>query len=247
MFFRFLIVSCAFASLALAQDPPSEESKAAAPPKPSVKQLDETHFQVGEVSFDKKSREIRFPTKVNMIEGLLEYLIVHENGKVHESLLSTKISPTDLNLAFTLLRYPPSVELYSQPAPAGDKPVPAPVVSAEVKAGARVSINVEWKDKGKTRRLPINEWIQHGVKETTMPAGPWVYGGSNFNEGIYSAEASGDVAAIFLSNDAILNYPGDDHDNDDVWTVFTKRVPAEGTDITVIIAPYHPAKPLPKP
>ena len=217
------------------------------PVKPSVEQLDDTRFQIGGVTFDKKSREIRFPTQVNMVEGLLEYLIVHENGKTHEALLTTKISPTNLNLAFSLLSYPPSRELYHVPTYAGEEPVIEPEVPAEVKSAARVSIDVEWTEDGKVRRIPVNEWIQHGVTATSMSAGPWVYGASNFEDGKYTPEVTGDIAAIFLSNAAILNYPGDDNRNDDVWTPFLKRVPAEGTNVTVIIAPFKNAKPIPKP
>ena len=92
MFFRYLISGFALVAIAAAQEPAPVESPAPEPAKPSVKQLDETRFQIGEVTFDKKTREIRFPTKVNMTEGQLEFLVVHENGKVHESLLSTTIS-----------------------------------------------------------------------------------------------------------------------------------------------------------
>ncbi len=232
-----IIAFLAIPGLALAEEP------VAAPVQPSVRQLDGTTFQVGEVTFDKKSREIRFPTRVNMTEGLLEFLVVHENGKIHEALLATKISPTDLNLAFTLLRYPPSRELYRVPTHTGEEPVAEPKVPAAVRAAARVAIEVEWREGERTRRVPVNEWIQHEVTASAMAAGPWVYGGSNFEGGKYMPEVTGDVAAIFLSNAAILNYPGDDNFNDDVWTPYPKRVPTEGTPVTVIIAPNQKSKP----
>ncbi len=251
---RLLILSSTFATLALAQDQSPVEPKslpapdqAVEPVTPSVKKLDATRYQIGEVVFDRKTREIRFPTKVNMTEGLLEFLVVHQNGKVHESLLVTEVSPTHLNLAFTLLRYPPSKELYPLPNETGGVSDNFPEVPADVKAAARVSIEVEWTDEGKIRRVPVNEWIQHAVKSSAMPAGPWVYGGSDFHEGKFVAEISGDITAIFLSMAALINYPGTDNNNDDVWVPFPKRVPPEGTNVTVIIAPYSTATPLPKP
>ncbi len=251
MLLRLLILIPACASLLLAQDAPPTKPQppenTAAPVKPSVKKLDDTHYQIGGVAFDQKTREIRVPTKVNMKEGLLEYLIVHQNGKLHEALLTTEISPTDLNLAFTLLRYSPSRELYPLPDEGGAASSKYPDVPADVKARARVTIDVEWTVDGKVRREPINEWIQHGVKSTPMPAGPWVYGGSEFSEGKFIPETSGDIAAIFLAMSALINYPGNDNNNDDVWTPFTKRIPAEGTTVTVIIAPFQKEKPLPKP
>lgn len=244
-----LVPACA--TFVLAQpDPPAGPQPApetsAEPVKPSVTKLDATRYQIGDVILDEKSREIRFPAQVNMTEGPLEYLIVHHNGKVHEALLTTEISPTHLNLAFSLLRFPASRELHPLPNETGGTSDKFPDVPAAVKAASRVAMDVEWTADGKLRRNPVNEWIQHAVKATSMPAGPWVYGGSDFYDGKFIAETSGDVAAIFLAQSALLNYPGDDHDNDDVWVPFPKRIPAEGTKVTVIIAPFQNAKPLPK-
>ena len=215
--------------------------------KPSVSKLDQTRYQIGEVIFDEKTREIRFPTKVNMTDGLLEFLIVHQNGKVHESLLTTEISPTDLNLAFTLLRYTPSQEFHPLPNDTGGTSDNYPEVAAEIKAAARVTIELEWSKDGKIKRVPANDCIQHAVKTTSMPAGPWVYGASSFDDGKYVAEISGDIVAIFEAPSAILQYPGEDSGNDTVWVPFPKRIPAEGTNVTVIIAPFKNAQPLPKP
>ena len=217
------------------------------PPKPSVVQLDEDRFQIGQVIFNKKFREIRFPTVVNLTEGALEYFVVHENGKVHESLLATKISPTDLNLAFTLLKYRPSQELYPLPNGTGGVSGELTVVAPEVKAAARIQIHVEWDDQGKLKKLPANEWIQHSVRTTSMPAGPWVYSGSDFNSGVYVPESSGDIVAIYLSMASVINYPGADYQNDDVWIPFTERIPPEGTPVTLIISPNTTSKNLPTP
>ena len=201
--------------------------KRSTPSNPPSKNSTPPAIRIGKVIFDQKSREIRFPAKVNMSEGLLEFLIVHENGKVHESLLNTDISPTHLNLAFTLLRYPASRELYPLPNETGGLSGQFPDVPADIKAGARVAIDVEWTDNGKTRRLPINDWIQHAVKTTAMPPGPWVYGGSEFYDGKFAPETTGDIAAIFVSQSALINYPGQDNRDDTVWVAFPKRVPAD--------------------
>ncbi len=241
MLHRPLLLLIASAALAVAQDTPAE------PPKPSIKQLDENKFQIGEITFDKISREIRFPAKIQMSEGLLEFLIVHDNGKIHESLMATAASPTHLNLAFTLLRYLPSRELYFVPTHAGETPPPPVVISEKEKAGSRIAIDVEWQENEKTQRASVNEWIQHSVTAEAMPAGPWVYGASETYEGKYIPEVTGDIAAIFLSNAAIINFPGADNGNDDVWNPFPKRIPADGTAVTVIISPYQNSKPTPKP
>lgn len=215
-----------------------------APVKPSVERIDETRFRIGEVEFDQKTREIRFPAAVNLTEGLLEFLVVHENGKIHESLFHTKISPTHLNLAFKLLRYPASAELYALPNEKGGLSGQFPEVSDEVRNGSRVAIQVRWQDAGKERVVSVNEWIQHAVKGDAMPPGPWVYGGSTVYDGKYVPETTGDIAAIYITGSALLNYPGEDNQDDTVWLSFPKRVPPEGTRVTLIISP-HPTEPTP--
>lgn len=251
-----LLLSCGFAAgqVLSAQDrAPIEPAtlpapdQPVAPVKPVIEKLDETRFRIGEVTFDQKTREIRFPTTVNMTDGLLEFIIVHEKGKLHESLLATTISPTHLNLAFTLLRYPPSPELYPLPNETGGTSWDFPKVDPAIMAAARVTIEVEWQDGERTRRMPINDWIQHAVKTTAMPPGPWVYGGSSIYDGQYSPETTGDIAAIFIAPSALINYPGEDNGDDTVWVPYPKRVPETGTKVTVIIAPYQPTKPPVKP
>lgn len=253
---RALAIFSASAALAAAQFsgpsapqevPRENQGEVAEPAKPAIKKLDETRFQVGEVIFDQKSREIRFPARVNMTEGLLEYLVVHQNGKIHESLFSTEIAATHLNLAFTLLRYKPSRELYAIPSETGGVSNRFEDVPADIKAAARVNLFAEWKEKDKTRKFPVNELIQQEAKGTAMPVGPWVYGGSDFHDGKFVAQTTGDIAAIFSEMASLINYPGEDNGDDTVWIPFPKRLPPTGTEVTIIISPHQKTKPAPTP
>ena len=243
MLLRLLSLIAIGSSFALAQAPES----ASEPVKPSVKKLDGTHYQIGDVTFDQQSREIRFPAEVGEPNRTLEFLVVHENGKTYESLLSSKISATHLSLAFNLLRYLPSRELYPLPNGRGGVTDKFPEVAADVKARARINIEVEWTADGQVRRVPANDWIQHSAKTTAMPAGPWVYGGSEFFEGKYIPETTGDIIAILVAPSALINYPGKDNDDGNVWTTFAARIPPAGTRVTVIITPIHNTPPLAKP
>ncbi len=234
-FLRPLVILAACLTAATAQE--------AAEVKPSVEKIDATHYRIGAVNFDSKTREIRFPASINMTQDLLEFLIVHKNGKIHESLLKTEISPTDLNVAFNLLRYKPSAELYVEPSSPDDPTAKFPAVPEDVKEAARIRIEVEWMDGKSLRKVPINEWVQHSSNGSTMPAGPWVYGGSEVTDGKFQAETTGDIAAIYLSRSALINFPGKDNQDDTVWFVYPKRVPALDSPVTVIISPFQPEKP----
>ena len=123
-----------------------------------------------------KKREIRVPTRVNMTEGLLEFVVVHQNGKIHESLLFTEASPTDVNVALKLLRFQASRELYPLPNETGGTSGKFPEVPEDVRRAARVLIEVEWKSEGKTRKVPINDWIADHPQsplKLAVPAANW--------------------------------------------------------------------------
>lgn len=207
---------------------------------PSVVKLDNGLMKIGEVTFDPKLRQLRVPCTVNMVEGLLEYAVVHENGKIHESLLITKASPLDMNIAFKLLRYVASEELYAIEKERGVLTGNFPKVDEKTRQAARVNLFVEWEAEGKTKKVPLADWVMHAKTTKAMPAEPWVYGGSMMYEGKFLAETSGDVASIFVSRGSLLLFAGKDNQNDDVWLAFTKRIPAQGTAVTFLIEPHQP-------
>jgi hypothetical protein len=114
-----------------------------------------------------------------------------------------------------------------------------------VKAASRLEVKVEWEDEGKTRTALINEWITDTTTGKSMPADPWVYGGSFTANGRYAAEATGDILAIYLSTTTMANFSGKDNNTDEVWLPFPKRVPPVGTKVTVSIRPYSKTAPPP--
>jgi hypothetical protein len=108
-------------------------------------------------------------------------------------------------------------------------------------------MEVEWSDNGTTRRSPINEWLRDKSKDVALAPGPWLYTGSNLSEGKFIPDLSGDIAAIMVDSNAMINYPGTDNEQSVTWFAFPKRVPPVGTDVTVIITPNIKIKPLPTP
>lgn len=214
------------------------EEKPVAAVKPEVEQLDQNRFRIGGVTFDKQTREIRFPAVVNMREGFLEFLVVHEHGAVHESLFRTGVSPTHINLALTLLNYKPSKEFYRIPNKDGSLTEKFYEEPEETKRAARLGIFVEFEKDGEPKRLPANDWVRHETTAQAMPPSSWVYGGSDFYKGNFIPEGSGQIAAIFITDTALINYPGKDNTNDEVWTVMTERVPELETNVTLVLASY---------
>ncbi len=218
----------------------AEEVKPEAPKTeaPKVEKIDEDNYRIGDVSIQKSTREIRFPAAVNLREGFLEYLIVHQNGKIHESLFRTDISPTNLNVALALLRYQPSKELYRIWKEPGVVSEEFHKVPEETRLAARIAIDVEIEKDGEKKRIPVSDWIRHDTTAKAMPPTFWVYGGSEFYDGKFVPETTGDISAIYVTNSSLINYPGDDNFDDEAWTSFTERIPDLDTKVTLVIAPY---------
>jgi hypothetical protein len=232
---RALAIFLVFLGASRAQDeqPP-------APEQPKVVRVDDNTFRIGGIEFLKDSRSIRIPAEVNMTEGLLEYALVHADGKIHESLLLTRVNPTHVNLAFKLLGFNASLELFYALDEDGSASGRLIEETEKNKKAARTQVSVEYKDKKETKSALLHEWITHAVSERPMPSAPWIYGGSFLVEGSFAAETSGDLIAIFTNRSSLLNYAGNDRDNDEVWIPTHGRVPPEGTSVTVVISPLNP-------
>ena len=92
-----LLLTHALWVVSLADDKPDADFKQ------RVKQVSPGMYRVGDVTVDAKLGMAVFPAKVNQLVGLIEYTLVTEIGKVHESFLSTKARPSDIHAAMLLL------------------------------------------------------------------------------------------------------------------------------------------------
>jgi hypothetical protein len=222
-----------------ATDPPPQAGAVKASPVPGeVRKIDEDHYIVGGITLRKSTREISFDAQVNQTGGLIEFLLVTGKGKVHESLFSCAISPTDLNVAFKLLGYPSSPELFELVA-ADHRPTGKfPEVPVEVRNGARLAISASWRDNGAEKTCTVNELVKNTATGDVMPPGPWLYTGSLIHRDVFRAEATGDIIAVFSNPAAMVNYPGEARTNDEVWWVNQGILPAKGTPVRITIKPF---------
>lgn len=208
-----------------------------------VEDLGEGRLRIGQVELDQKTRIISFPAVVNMDEGLLEFAVVHENGKLHESLFSTTTSAMNINIALKLLNYQESPELFPILNEDYESTGEFPEVAPDIRAAARIRFSASWNQNNTNQEVALNELIYHLVLEKPMPPGPWLIQGSYLHNGTFKAETSGDLCAIFISRSALFNYPGDGHGNDEIWIPNPNKVPPIGTPVTLSIQPYESNKP----
>lgn len=217
-----------YASLALAEEVTE---------KPAVKELGNGEYSLGQVLFHEDTRRISFPAEVNQNEGVLEFAICHEKGKIHEALLITKTSPLNLNIALKLLRYQSSPELFPILDENFESTGKYPEVSEAQKNAARLQILVAWELDGEKHEVSLNDLIYHLGNEREMEPEPWVYQGSYLHNKAFKAETSGDIAAIYITRSSLFNFAGKDNLTDEPWIPNKKQLPPLGTPVTVTLAP----------
>ncbi len=230
----YLGISILLAPCLIAADEPVEGAK------PLVKKLENGNYQIGKITFNKNTRNITIPARTNIVtsDSLVEYLLVHLNGdKTHEALLTTEADPTHINIALKLLHYKESHELFyiiNEDGSLSDKYQQVP---ENIKKAARFEIYVTWKDQGKAKTRPITHWLQNTSNQQKMPATPWIYNGSYVHNKKFKAKLTGSIITIIPDPGALANYPGENRDNDELWTPIP-NLPTERSDVTITLKPW---------
>jgi len=218
----------------------------APPPNENFKEVAPGILQLGLVTLEPKQRLIKIPAVVNMQDGVVEYFLVCQDGKIHESVLATKAQPIHLHLAMFLLGYK------EQPNQA-----PAPQNLDLSGIGVPIHITLRWIADGKEQQAPAENWIWNNKKQESMSAGDWIYNGSKILNGIFMAQQERSLISIIADPFALMNNPRPDRENDDIWKSRSETVPPVGTPVEVHIqwpdvpsanlppSPNEPLTPLP--
>ena len=213
----FLAISLSFLSVASAQETPT--------PAPV-----ETIFRLGSITVDREAKTVRFPATVQLTSGALEYLLVTEEGKTHESLLVTKVSPYKLHVAMLLLGASAAKQTKELP--------PAQLNAANLKTapeltGDKVDILVSWKVNDEEKQVSVVEWVHNQLTKTTMTPEPWIYTSSTIYKGTFLAQQEGSIVALVTDPVALINNPRPGNHDDSIWSVEKEKVPPANTAVEI--------------
>lgn len=190
---------------------------------PYVEMVSPDIFRIDDIWIMGNSLTVEFPAIVNMQKGLLEYLIVGENGKLHESLLRTKVSPFHLQIALLTVGLKGTTHPLS-----GQGDIRQP-------EGDPVYIWIRWTKDELTEKVPIGHWVKNIENSSWMGRGQWVFTGSAIVNGLFLAQADQSIAALFHDPAALFDNPNPGGGNDEIWYVHEEKVPPVGTAVTVIV------------
>lgn len=184
--------------------------------------LPDQNLKLEDITIHRRERELSFPGQINLTSGDLEVLIAMPHGRVHESLLSSKIDPMKLQLALLLLG-----------AENGSR-----IGGEKIRQGTVLNIDVQ-PEGGK--RVPVEEWLINKKTGKGMERNGWVFVGSSFTGSMHCmAKEEGNIVNVWSFGNTILDNPASTGNNDDYIIVNSETVAAYQKPVIVFISFKNP-------
>ena len=190
---------------------------------PEISEINPGQFKFGQILIEKEIREFSLPAICNQTSGLIEYALVHDQGKTHESLFRTPVSPKLIHATFLLLKENPQPSFFKLMESRG----------ADIAQIPTIQIFVEWEQNGTSYKEEINTMIKNQSAERMLSQNAFVFTGSKVIEGVYLAEEDGSIVAVYHDSRSTLNSRDEESNSDDVWLPYVEKMPPKELPVTI--------------
>lgn len=191
---------------------------------------------------DTKSVEIR--AWVCLDEGFLEQVACSPATREHESLVVIRAKPSEIHAALLLAEFEPGTPGRWLFHPEQNK------VELIPPQGPELNVFIRYEDaQGTVIEHPVRKWIRDHETGKAFPDQAWVFGGSAFRPNPefmgpgehYVADMTGSIIGLVTFGDEVIGLKTVISDQAEVhepqWEVNSDAIPAEGTQVTVILRP----------
>jgi hypothetical protein len=217
------------------------------PNNPSAaEKIGDHRYRIGQVMVDTAAKVVQVPCRVNMRRGMVEFMAVASEGKLHESVLLAEAEPLHVHLALMLLGLEPGRGAQYH----GDLAPPS---------GPSVEARVEWQAPpnrwpaaaGSAPSSPATgRWCSARLEEfawdiparRTMPPVAWIFTGTMLPVPGPRTEEERSVVATFRDPGAVLTNPLSTGADDSVYKANERLVPPAGTHVTLLLRPTELTK-----
>ena len=192
-------------------------------PYPEISEIGPGRYQFGDILIDQNNREFSFAGTCNQISGLVEYALVHEDGKVHESLFRTNVSPRLVHACFLLLKEKPETNFFK-------------ILDGNVSEWAnlrRIELSIIWEQNNTFEEKPISSMVINQTDNRELASKSFVFSGSRTIEGQYLAEMDGSIIAVYHDSRATLNSMDKQSNSDEVWIAHQTGMPPKGKPVRI--------------
>lgn len=225
--------------------PPTEAGKAGAKAQfdEAKKLLKETSpgvYDLNGIQITAATRELRIPCKILHQKLPIEYALCHETGeKVHETILETVVKPIQIQLALLLANYQPGTAgILEKLDPKEERPYKGEDSQPATPGANRIHIRCEWKEGDQVKNVPLSDFIQNiDTRKTPPDLDTWIFNGSIIDETGFVAEMTGSIISTYVDRTAMINSAAKGNHRDELWISMPANIPAEETQVTMIITP----------
>ena len=190
---------------------------------PEISEIGPGRYQFGDILIDQNNREFLFPGICNQISGLVEYALVHEDGKVHESLFRTKVRPRFVHACFLLLKEKPETRFFK-------------ILDGNVSEWTnlrRIELSIIWEQNNTYHEKPLSSMVINQTDNRELASKSFVFSGSSTIEGQYLAEMDGSIIAVYHDFRAVLNSMDKHSNSDEVWIAHQIAMPPKGHPVRI--------------
>jgi len=189
--------------------------------RPGVQRIGDGVYRIGLVTVDANEKALSFDAEINMQEGLIEYLLCANWGKLHESVLVTGANPLDIQLGLLALgmKYEGGIKYQGDAAQGKGDPV---------------CIIIEWNEDGHSRKARAEQFVFNQHQAKAMRETDWTFSGSAILEDGLAAQRYGLIVATYNDPYAVINNPLPSRSDDEILFANSDIVPPVGTPVRVI-------------
>jgi hypothetical protein len=206
-----------------------------------IQKLSATEYLLDGIKIKADTREVRIPCQVCLKKAPIEYMLTTDTGKTHETVLTTAVSPTAIQVAMLLVNYEPATEGLLAKVPENERPKTWKDEPPKIKGANRVNIAVEWKIGTAVQSGALSQWAQNSdTRKAPLDLDTWIFNGSYIDERGFIAQQEGSIIGIWLDRGAIFNSPAEGNWRDDLWISLPDNIPDEMTPVVLIITPAKP-------
>ena len=238
-----LVIITFYSAIAVAQEStvPVNPLKQMKETQQRIQKLSATEYLLDGIKIKADTREVKIPCQVCLKKAPIEYMLTTDTGKTHETVLTTAVSPTAIQVAMLLVNYEPATEGLLAKVPENERPKTWKDEPPKIKGANRVNIAVEWKIGTAVQSGALSQWAQNSdTRKAPLDLDTWIFNGSYIDERGFIAQQEGSIIGIWLDRGAIFNSPAEGNWRDDLWISLPDNIPDEMTPVMLIITPAKP-------
>ena len=184
---------------------------------PEIIKIEDGVYEFGGIIINRNLRSITVPAVSNQRNGLVEYGLVHEEGKIHESLFRTKVRPQIFHTSLLLLKIKPVDSFFENIWSDDPKQIDY--------SDRCLEIIVTWDENGTKHESLLESLSTNQGKSNEANEKLFIFTGSRMVDGNFLAESTGSIVAVYADDNAIINNSHYDSVNDDVWIANKHKMP----------------------